>query len=138
VFSNPMFCHSKRRTGSDDGYLDDVFWYSHYPRPWQLPDLTEFFAKRRVLLRQARRPPHIEVEATPRCLGQQLVSAADELTAARQQLVQSSTPMGARRVRSTHKIPESLELTYERSYTGDFATPCLPHGPTISNVKPQV
>jgi DNA replication and repair protein RecF len=101
-------------------YLDDVL-VSAFPRHAALrQNLERILRQRGVLLRQAGGRLTSEVEATLDVWDQQLVSAADELTAARQQLVAELNPWVRDAFSRLTKLPESLELTYEQSYTGDF------------------
>lgn len=101
-------------------YLDDVL-VSALPRHMALrQNLDRILRQRGVLLRQAAGRLTSEVEATLDVWDQQLVSAADELTAARQQLVAELNPWARDAFGRLTKLPESLELTYERSYTGEF------------------
>ncbi|HEY5274035.1 MAG TPA: DNA replication and repair protein RecF [Acidimicrobiales bacterium] len=103
-------------------YLDDVL-VSAFPRHATLrQSLDRILRQRGVLLRQAGGRLSPEIEATLDVWDEQLVDVADELTAARQQLVAELNPWVRDAFSRLTKLPESLELTYELSYAGDFRT----------------
>jgi DNA replication and repair protein RecF len=106
-------------------YLDDVL-VSAFPRHAALrQNLERILRQRGVLLRQAGGRLTPDVEATLDVWDQQLIGAADELTTARQQLVIELNPWVRDAFSRLTKLPESLELTYELSYNGDFRTALL-------------
>jgi DNA replication and repair protein RecF len=106
-------------------YLDDVL-VSAFPRHATLrQNLDRILRQRGVLLRQAGGRRTSDIEATLDVWDQQLVGASDELTIARQQLVTELNPWVRDAFSRLTKLPESLELTYELSYNGDFRAALL-------------
>jgi DNA replication and repair protein RecF len=106
-------------------YLDDVL-VSAIPRHVALrQNLERILRQRGVLLRQANGRLTPEVESTLDVWDEQLISAAEELTVARQQLVVELNPHVRDAFSRLTKLEATLELTYELSYSGDFRTALL-------------
>lgn len=106
-------------------YLDDVL-VSAFPRHAALrQNLERILRQRGVLLRQAGGRLTTDIEATLDVWDQQLINAADTLTAARRQLVLELNPHVRDAFFRLTQLTESLELTYEPSYRGDFQTALL-------------
>jgi DNA replication and repair protein RecF len=103
-------------------YLDDVL-VSASPRYAAVrQNLERILRQRGVLLRQAGGRLAPEIAATLEVWDRQLVSTADELTAARQQLVSELNPHVFNAFSRLTKLADPLELRYEVSYDGDFET----------------
>lgn len=106
-------------------YLDDVL-VSAFPRHAVLrQNLERILRQRGVLLRQAGGRLTSEVEATLDVWDEQLVGVAEELTAARQQLVAELNPWARDAFSRLTNLAESLELTYQQSYNGGYRAALL-------------
>lgn len=103
-------------------YLDDVL-IAAYPKYAVLrQNVDRILRQRGVLLRQANGRLTSEIEATLDVWDSQLIVAGAELTTAREELVDALGPHASGAFSRLTKLPGTLSLTYERSYSGTFAS----------------
>lgn len=101
-------------------YLDEVL-VAAYPKHAALrQNLERILRQRGVLLRQAGGRLSSEIAATLDVWDSQLIAAGTELTGAREELVNALGPHVSGAFSRLTKLPGTLTLTYERSYSGSF------------------